>query len=467
MKSGFLKIIVKGYLRYIDNREYTANDGLAYWRERIFNGLMFVILFFGTIAIIPNIIASIVSKTHLITITDSLIYGCILFLFYNRKLKLRYKVWIVISFIYLLSSVLLITLGPFGPGLIWLASSSFIAALIIGMRASVVTIILNSFIILLLALFIHFKLISTVFFTSYTTVSWIAVSLNVLAFNAITSIPLALIINALENLLKNEKELKAELIKRNANIEKEKDMALESDRLKSAFLANLSHEIRTPMNAIVGFSELIGNELDEPRLKKFSHHVVQNSKYLLDLINDIVDIAIIESGQIVLNNTSTSLRQILHDLVPTIEASALRFDRVKVSIIYRIPPELFDLELLIDPTRLKQILINLITNALKYTPDGKIEIVVKRVEENLNIRVIDTGVGIPDDQKSKIFSRFSKIDRNGKFSMSGIGLGLSITKGLCQTMGGTIDFHSKEGEGSAFEFYVPIRAKEEFSVLQE
>ena len=461
MKSRFLQIIVKGYLRYIDNREFTKNDGLAYWRERIFNGLMFSILFVGSLAMIPNIIASAISKTHLITITDSIIYVSILFLFYNRKMKLNWKIWITISCIYLLSIVLLIKLGPFGPGLIWLACTSVFAALLINMRASIITILLNILIIVIIAILIRFKTIDTIFFNSYSMVNWIAVSMNVIVFNTITSIPLALIINALEKLLVNEKELKAELIKRNANIEKEKILAEESDRLKSAFLANLSHEIRTPMNAITGFSELVAEEAEgNERLMKFSHHVVNNARYLLQLINDIVDISIIESGQISLKNETITLEEVLFELIPTIEASSIRSQRNAVNLTYSIAPELMSMKLFIDHTRLKQILINLIINALKYTPKGKVDLSIIQDGDNIKLCVSDTGVGIPENEKTKIFKRFSKIDRRGKFSMPGIGLGLSITKGLCTAMGGSITFQSEENKGTRFDFTLPIGAKQ-------
>ena len=461
MSGNFPKMVMKWYQRYINNGEFSIDDGLPYWRERIFNGLMLVFLIFGTLAIVPNLIASIATKSHLITVTDSIIYFSILFLFFNHSLTLRTKIIIVIFFIYVLSIVLLVTLGPLGPGFIYFACSSLIAALLIGINASLITIGINIVLIIALALLIHLKMFQTIFFESYRTITWIAVSSNVIVFNSITSIPLALLINALENSLNNEKALKKALIKKNINIEQEKKQAQESDKLKSAFLANLSHEIRTPMNAIVGFSELIQNETTkEEKLSKYSIHVIQNSKYLLNLINDIVDISIIESGQIVLNYKTITLGKILDEIKPTIDSSTLRQTRANVEVSYLVPSSLYELELNIDGTRLKQILINLITNALKYTVEGSIKIMITKSGPHLNYVVSDSGVGIPLKEQEKIFQRFSKIDRNNNFTMPGIGLGLSITKGLCEAMQGKIWFESEVNKGTSFYFTLPITKPE-------
>jgi signal transduction histidine kinase len=460
VKGKIPNMLVRGYHRYINKGEFSVEDGLPYWRERIFNGLMLVLFFFGTIAIVPNMIASIKTNSHLITVTNTVIYIFILILFYNNSLKFRLKISIVIFFIYVLSIVLLTTLGPMGPGLVWLASGSLIAALLLGMRASITTMAINVLIIAVLAVLIRLKVLDTQFFSTYTPMTWIAVSMNVIVFNSITSIPLALLINALENTLKNEKLLKKELIRQNSDIEQEKNQAQHSDRLKSAFLANLSHEIRTPMNAIVGFSELIKNECSsDDKLTKYSTHVVQNSKYLLDLINDIVDISIIESGQVVLNYRQVKLGTLLDELKVIIDSSNIRKSRERVEVIYQVSASLKELEMYIDGTRLLQILINLLTNALKYTPEGAVKLKVNKVGKLLNFDVSDTGVGIPLDEQHKIFQRFSKIDHRKHFNMPGIGLGLSITRGLCEAMKGSIRFESEVSRGTTFYVSLPVSIK--------
>lgn len=452
--------IIQYYLRYIENREFSIEDGVSYWRERIFNGLMIVLLIFGTFAIIPNLITSIRTGTHLITITDCIIYGSLLIMFFYRKGRLKLKISIVIFFIYLLSLVLLIELGPMGPGFVWLASCSLIAALLIGMKASLITIGLNILIILTLALLIHIQVLDTIFFTTYTPGTWIAVSSNIIVFNSITSIPLALLIQALEKSLLNEKKLKTELIKKNIRISSEKDKAQESDRLKSAFLANLSHEIRTPMNSIVGFSELIKDESQEnSKLQTFSDQVIQNSRYLLNLISDIVDISLIESGQIHLHFEPTYLNDIIKDVDSIINNSTTRKKNPNIKINYHLAEFLLTNTISTDKTKLKQILLNLISNSLKYTTEGSITVDIKTRNEYVNFVVIDTGVGIPKKEQDKIFQRFSKIRNEKKLHVPGIGLGLSITKGLCQAMGGSISFTSDGENGTTFQFLLPMYLK--------
>jgi signal transduction histidine kinase len=179
----------------------------------------------------------------------------------------------------------------------------------------------------------------------------------------------------------------------------------------------------------------------------------------LDLINDIVDISIIESGQVVLNYRQVKLGTLLDELKVIIDSSNIRKSRERVEVIYQVSASLKELEMYIDGTRLLQILINLLTNALKYTPEGAVKLKVNKVGKLLNFDVSDTGVGIPLDEQHKIFQRFSKIDHRKHFNMPGIGLGLSITRGLCEAMKGSIRFESEVSRGTTFYVSLPVSIK--------
>ena len=450
-----VNIIDNKFSFLLKNYEFTRNQGLQFWREKIFNGLMFIVVMFGTFAMVPNIIASITTQSTTITIVDTFVYlAFIAIILFRKKIKLKHKVIVAISLVYLLSITLIFTLGPVGPGLIWLASASLIAALLLGLWASILTIIINIIIILLFALFIHLEFNSSVFFENYTVITWIAVSSNIIVINSITSVPLALLLKALEDSIKAEQVLKDELLIYNHNLKIEKLKAQESDRLKSAFLANLSHDIRTPMNAIMGFSEILENKDIDEHLKKFTNQIFINAQYLQNLINDIVDISIIESGKISISYETTTLRRIFEKLKPVIESLPYWKEPKKNELTYP-EGEILETKIRTDTSRLLQVLINLISNAIKFTPEGKISITVGIKNQKITFCVCDNGLGIPEAEQPKIFDRFTKIIRPKGPTTQGIGLGLSICKAIITTMGGKIWFVSNENQGTSFYFSLP------------
>ncbi|MDA3927536.1 MAG: HAMP domain-containing sensor histidine kinase, partial [Prolixibacteraceae bacterium] len=423
----------------------------------ILNGLIFTLITIGTLIMIPNLIAAILAKSTLIITVNIIISIVILFLAFKRDIKHKYKVRILIIFFYILGIVLLVDVGPLGPGLIWLASSSFIAALLIDLKSALYTVAFNLLIIVVLAVLINLQLFDTPFFNTYTVLAWIAVSSNFIIFNLLTSIPFSIMIRELTKTNIAEKNLRIELSEKNKRIESEKNKAQESEIIKTNFLANLSHEIRTPMNAIVGFSELINDETKkDERLHKFSDQVVLNANYLLNLINDIVDTSLIDADHLQLNYTITTIDVVIAEVKSIVETSELYKKRPETIVRYNVDPMLITNPIHTDKTRLKQILMNLISNALKYTPKGEVLVKVYGENELMHFEVIDSGVGIPMDQQDKIFKRFSKINREGTFKMPGIGLGLSITKALCIALRGTIDFLSDEKNGTTFHFTIPM-----------
>ncbi|MCU4154536.1 hypothetical protein J1N10_01025 [Carboxylicivirga sp. A043] len=259
-----------------------------------------------------------------------------------------------------------------------------------------------------------------------------------------------------------------DLIKeRTIDLERAKLKAEESDRLKTAFLANLSHEIRTPMNSIVGFSTLLSSEVYSiEERKEFARVVQKSSDSLLVLINDIIDISRIETGQVNLHKRWINLPELCEDVFKSLE---LNVDSLTVN--YELDIRLSDNEFRVfsDGERLKQILVNLLNNALKFTSEGHVRLVVKEgvddkhyetINKELRDRVVlfaveDTGLGISEDFHDNIFSPFQKVE-NGHDIHGGIGLGLSIVKQLVEMLGGQIWLQSKLGEGTTFYFYIPI-----------
>jgi PAS domain S-box-containing protein len=246
------------------------------------------------------------------------------------------------------------------------------------------------------------------------------------------------------------KEHESELIKA-------KEKAEESDRLKSAFLANMSHEIRTPMNGIMGFTQLLKNEMFSQKEQKDYLDIINlKSKQLLQIINNIIDISKIEANQINIKHQSFSVNQMLKELFEEyqIELKEWKKDHIQLNI----PDENLYKDVLIksDKSRLRQILSNLISNAIKYTEDGYIEIGYTQEEKNVVFYVKDTGIGISQEKQEIIFQRFRQAEDYSTRKYGGTGLGLSISKALVKLLGGKIWLKSEEHKGSCFSFNIPL-----------
>ena len=239
------------------------------------------------------------------------------------------------------------------------------------------------------------------------------------------------------------------------NIAKEK--AEESARLKTAFLANMSHEIRTPLNAIIGFSNLLvyDDEISLEEKETYNRMITQSGDSLANLINDIVDMAKIESGQIDIEKENFLVNQIMDDLYNLYkEQVAKREDGLQLVF----EPDLNHKELVIfnDLFRVKQVMVNLINNALKFTENGEIVIGYKVDDINCSFYVRDTGIGITPESLRVIFDVFTQVDGTYSRKYGGVGLGLSISRRLINIMGGDISVVSTPGTGSTFTFTLPI-----------
>jgi PAS domain S-box-containing protein len=234
-----------------------------------------------------------------------------------------------------------------------------------------------------------------------------------------------------------------------------KEKAEESDRLKTAFLHNVSHEIRTPMNAIIGFSSLLNdNELSESERKQYIDVIFQSGGQLLSIINDIVDIANVESGQAKVNLSEFNINSALRSLNEQFSING-KANNVIIDFNSGLTDE--ECIILTDSTKLIQILSNLINNAIKFTKDGFVKFGYSINDEMIEFFVKDTGIGIPPEFHNKIFDRFYQVDNAISRQFSGTGLGLSIVKGYVELLGGTINVESEPGKGTSFAFTIPYK----------
>lgn len=225
-----------------------------------------------------------------------------------------------------------------------------------------------------------------------------------------------------------------------------KEKAEEADRLKSAFLANMSHEIRTPLNAIVGFSSLLEEAEDAEEKHLYATIIEENNKLLLQLISDILDLSKIEAGTFDIIPEQVDAQQLCNELVQSMQVRATE----QVEIL--LAPELPELTFTSDKNRLYQVLLNFVTNALKFTSEGSIVIDYRINGNEVRFSVQDTGMGIEPEKQEAIFTRFVKLNN----FIAGTGLGLPICQSIVTQLGGKIGVESEPGKGSCFWFTHPI-----------
>ncbi len=241
----------------------------------------------------------------------------------------------------------------------------------------------------------------------------------------------------------------------------EKLAADEANKAKSSFLADMSHEIRTPINAILGMNEMILRETGEKGILEYARNIDSSGRNLLHLINDILDFSKIEDGKMeivpVRYSVSTLITYVVNSITERARAKGLEFELIVDPMI---PSELFG-----DDARIEQIMLNLLTNAVKYTPQGSVKLIVESRNKTENsvalyVEVVDTGIGIKEEDMPKLFESFERLDVVKNRSIEGTGLGMSITTKLLDLMGSELMVKSKYGEGSTFSFELPQRIED-------
>lgn len=263
------------------------------------------------------------------------------------------------------------------------------------------------------------------------------------------------------------RNLLAEINKIYSEIEKEKEAAENASRAKSDFMATMSHELRTPMNGIIGFTDLVLTTELQKVQREYLQHVKKSAYSLLHIINDILDFSKIEAGKMIIDNTLFKLHELVSDTVDELSIKAAEKNIELICDIDLLLPS----EFIGDPVRIKQILVNLLGNAIKFTHEGEVFVHVQRLLSpyvkndkrylDVSISVKDTGIGIPAEKLEHIFDSFTQVDSSTTRKYGGSGLGLAIAKNLAKMMDGVLSVSSEPGKGSIFTFTIPVEIANE------
>ncbi|MEN3340413.1 MAG: hypothetical protein V7647_4089 [Acidobacteriota bacterium] len=254
-------------------------------------------------------------------------------------------------------------------------------------------------------------------------------------------------------------EATTELADQNELLRRQHIALEQASALKSQFLANMSHEFRTPLNAILGYTHMllhgVTGQVTDPQRKSLSR-IDSNSRHLLALINDILDITRIEAGRMPLNVTTFAIPELVDEVMAELEPIIKKSNLAVRPAMPRSLPGLRS-----DRQKVKQIVLNLLSNALKFTPAGSVTVAAEHDSKarTITIKVVDTGVGIPPDDQKKVFEDFRQLDSSPARGYGGTGLGLSICRRLAQMLGGTIELESTPGKGSTFMLRMPARMR--------
>jgi PAS domain S-box-containing protein len=241
-----------------------------------------------------------------------------------------------------------------------------------------------------------------------------------------------------------------------------KVLAETASRTKSEFLANMSHELRTPMNGIIGFNDLVLTTELQKTQRDYLKNVKKSAYGLLEIINDILDFSRIEAGKLIIDHTLFKLDELVEE---TLDILTLKAFEKKLEMLYRVDPDIPS-QLMGDPVRIRQIIVNLLGNAIKFTKEGEIYVSIRRQGEpywqgekkflNFSIQVKDTGIGIAKEKLQKIFESFTQADNSTTRKYGGTGLGLAISKSLAELMQGSLTVESEAGKGSSFSLFLPL-----------
>jgi signal transduction histidine kinase len=421
--------------------------GLAYWRDRLFTNIIVYLLPISMIALVPGVIMSFVGGIPLLALYDTLAALSFAIIAFNRKLSLLLRKTLLVVCLYLLSIMLLVYLGSFGPGLLYLLALSIFITLIFPSSTAWWSIVTNMAICVIFAFIVQFKLINTPITQVYTLGSWIAVSSNLFFLNAVIVASLNLLFNGLEATILKEAQLQKQLRDESKSLQNLLDAMERKNQELEQFAYIASHDLQEPLQTITSVAEIFTKQYQEkldPLALNYLSFLSQSAVRMKALITGLLEYSRIgKERQMEMVNCNS----ILLDLQADMEASILSSN--VILIIDQLP------SLPAYPLELKLLFQNLISNAIKFRKKDvipQVNIMAQEQDNHWVFTVMDNGIGIEEKFQEKIFIIFQRLHSKTKYE--GTGIGLAQCRKIAELHGGKIWVESRKDAGSIFTFTI-------------
>ena len=434
-------------------------EGIQYWRERIFHYFSLAVIFFGVALYLYYGLFFLLAGEYVFLVFLTAIFISSMLVLSLRKIPLKFKVGWVLFMLYLTGAFLLFSGPHTNIAMLFLFACSIMAVTMSGALTGIWYTIVHIITLFAAGFYWHSGYFMHLDPPDISLHTYINISILFVVLNIVTLAPLMSLLNGLMFSIKKELRYQRILHGEQADLVRARQKAEESDKLKSAFLSNMSHEIRTPMNAILGFSNLLANKTISGNEKlEFIDLIRHNANNLMSLVEDIIEISKIESGQFEIRNAPCHLNSLLNEVKEVFEEELFRRGTNSVKIYLKEGLSDTKLQILTDGERLKKVLSNLVGNAIKFTDKGYVEFGYDLNSKNeLQFHVTDTGIGLPEGSEDLIFNRFYKCSNNDDKLYGGTGIGLTIAKHLVRYLGGEIWVAPKASVGTTFCFTIPFQ----------
>ncbi|MBX9853793.1 MAG: HAMP domain-containing histidine kinase [Cytophagaceae bacterium] len=423
--------------------------GVQFWREKIYYSLSLTLVILGLIAYIPSVVVSVRNNLWDVVVIDTLVYIFILLLFFLKKSSYSFRVYGLLLVVFLLGVSLLVFLGPVGAGWVWLFAFPVFASILKGFRSAVFCIVINSLVLSLLGYLIYSNNLNGFLITKYNLESWTIVSVNFICLNGLVSIPIAVLLKALEVTLEEEKKIKA-LLKEEQRILNIRNNDLnKTNKDLDNFVYTASHDLRSPISNVEGLLNVLSHEIEGLNNKEVNE-LVRLMKVSIDkfknTIQSLTEVSKVQRSEPDEYYEEINVREVFEDV---------RFNLS--NLIHQYQP-LITVDFREDKIRLSKkdfasILHNLLSNAIKYNdPKRPCEVYISTEETDgfFILSVSDNGLGMRPDFKEKIFKMFKRLHDH----VEGTGIGLYIIKRIVENHGGSIEVESELGKGSVFKIFL-------------
>ena len=427
-----------------------AKDVISYWREKILLYFLYILIVLAVISYLPSIILAVSQDLWSIVVVDTTAYVFLAYLFYSKTLSVRFRIISILVLSYSMGLFLTVTVGQYGAGYLWLFVLPIMAAVLTGLRTTLLTILINLATILAVGFLNYYGIIPKSYFTIFSFSSWLVITANFIFLDLIVSLAVLLITTGLKKALLKEKGVSSSIEEKSYELVKAKENAEKADSLKTHFLTQISHEIRTPLNTIVSSISLIKETLSEieyDERKEIFAMIYSGSNRIIRTIDLILNMSEVQAGSYEPSIERLKLiEDVLKPVIYDLQHLAIQKD-LKLELVNYASE---DTTIYADSYATSQIFVNLIDNALKYTREGYISINISEDAGSVNVDVIDTGIGISEDYLNELFVPFTQEERGYTRRFDGNGLGLALVKKYCELNNAQISVESGKGKGSKF-----------------